>query len=109
MEPLDGSLPARQITHDDVSGRFGNTIPEWGPDGRRIMYSSDVTQPRKAFGTWVTVLGDAHPPYQLIAVGGRAAWSPDGTKVAFDRWTAKDPGVIFMLELGGKRLPVVKP
>ena len=107
--PLDGSLPPRQILHDDVSGRIGNTNPEWGPDGKRIMYSSDVNQPRKAHDVWVTVLGDPHPPYLLVSTGARATWSPDGTKVAFDRWTAKDSGVIFTLELGGKRLPVVKP
>ncbi len=105
---LDGSAPARRITPECPPGRQGYWYPAWGPDGKRVLFASDQEHPGKGFDVFAMVLDDPHPPVKL-ADGIRPSWSPDGTRVAFDGWTARDPSVLFVLELGGKRLPVVRP
>ena len=109
IAPLEGGGPARRVATPDSAGRTGPIYPSWGPDGKRLMYSDDLTHPREAHDTYVLILGDPHPPARLVS-GGRATWSPDGTKIAYDGWSDKrGTGAIFVLELGGKRLPIVKP
>jgi hypothetical protein len=80
------------------------------PRCRRILFANDLTHPAGAQDTCVLVNDDPHEPYLLIAGGTRANWSPDGTKAVFDRAATGRPGsTLFVMELGGKRLPVVKP
>lgn len=105
---LDGSAPPRKITSDDPSGRLGSRYPAWSPDGKRMLFASDVNYPKKSWDIFAVVLNDPHPPHKL-GLGCRPTWSPGGTKIAFDRWTRRDPAQIFIMELGGKRLPIVKP
>ena len=109
VAPLGGVQPCRLLIPDPAPGRFGPTYPSWGPDGRRLLFSNDITHPSGDQDTCVLVNGDPHEPYMLIAGGARANWSPDGTKVVFDRATPGGAGSrIFVMALGGKRLPVVK-
>ncbi len=109
VSPLDGSLPPRSITPDyDSDTRQGAFGPTWAPDARRIAYSSDEQHPKRVFDMFVQVVGDPHPPV-CYGYGQSPVWTPDGTGIAYFVWTREDPGAIFVLELGGRRLPIVKP
>lgn len=108
VAPLDGSAPPRKIILEDPAGRFGSRFPDWGPDGRRLLFSDDRDWAKRALDTFVVVLDDPRPPVKLFH-GSRATWSPDGTRITFDKWTPRDRGQIFVTDLGGKRLPIVEP
>ncbi len=105
---LDGSLPPRRISADYVGARLGYSGPAWAPDCRRLAYTTDEDHPSASWDILVQVLDDPHPPLKLLH-GSRPSWSPDGTKLVFDTWTARDRGALFIAQLGGKRLPPVKP
>ena len=64
----DGSAPA-------ALGVNGG-LPRWSPDGRMILYNAGgAITAMRADGTGATTLAE----------GGNATWSPDGTRIAFDR------------------------
>lgn len=109
LAPLDGSALARRLTHDSVAGRNGNFYPSIAPDGKRVIWSSDARNPGHSYDTHVLVVDDPRPPVTLIAPGARATWSRDGRRIAFDRWTPGAYSQIWIMELGGKRLPLVEP
>ncbi len=107
--PLDGSRPPRRLTDEyDPATRAGNTHPAWGPDGKRVCYLSDEDDPKRNFYAYVRVIGDPHPALRL-GTRGFHTWFPDGTKILANMWLPSGPGGLLILELGGKRLPVVKP
>jgi hypothetical protein len=67
-----------------ASGNSGNRNPAWSPDGRRIVFESDVATPgfndvyvMNADGSGATNLTNA-PSWDAMPT-----WSPDGTKIAF--------------------------
>lgn len=82
----DGS-GVRQLT----DGEFSSIEPAWSPDGRRIAYSrSDGSTGGEAL--WVMGADGSNKEPLVInprtgspQLGNRPAWSPDGTKLAFDR------------------------
>src|SRR5829696_4020242 len=86
MNP-DGS-GLTQLTDDDVH-QFG---PTWSPDGRRIVFTQwdDVAQRGELRSLAV---GGASTPITTPPAGAsdlEAAWSPDGTLIAFSRYIGSD-------------------
>lgn len=82
----DGS-GVRQLT----DGEFSSTDPAWSPDGTRIAYARS-TGSTAGDALWV-MDADGGNKEPLVTnprtgnpqLGNRPAWSPDGTKLAFDR------------------------
>ena len=74
----DGSDP-RQLTHP-TTVQENDREPRWSPDGTRIAYTHDGTDP----GIYV-MQADGSNPRRLTDSGGGAVWSPDGTRIAFTR------------------------
>lgn len=82
----DGS-GVRQLT----DGEYSSTEPAWSPDGTRIAYARS-TGSTAGDALWV-MAADGSNKEPLITdprtgnpqLGNRPAWSPDGTKLAFDR------------------------
>lgn len=58
--------------------------PDWAPDGRRLV----VTRTRTPRGLFIRDRGQLRP----LAVGSAAAWSPNGTLIAFTARDARDGG-----------------
>lgn len=109
VAPLDGSLPPRIITAEYPGGtRIGHALPAWAPDGKRITLLSDQHRPNQGMDMFAMLPDDPHPPV-LLARGGPGVWSPDGTWIVYTAWSQQDPGGMFVLRLGGKRLPIVEP
>lgn len=79
----DGGLP-RRLTRQPTTGDDVFSSPQWSPDGRTIAYFSGVG------GTgdvWSVSVDGAD---ERVLIGGpgneyRAAYSPDGSRIAFDR------------------------
>ena len=89
--PAEGGEP-RQLTFEPdavpTSERMGanNMVVNWLPDSRRILYLSR----RDTFNTWFgrlfTIGVDGGLPVRLpIDKGGLTSFSPDGTKIAYNR------------------------
>jgi Tfp pilus assembly protein PilF len=109
VAPLDGSRAPRCISPDyPPDSRLGNGHPSWAPDGTRLAYLSDERTPKTNYANYAQVIGDQHFPV-FLAGGTGAAWSPDGTEIIYTAWRPHDPSAIFVLHLGGKRLPPVRP
>jgi hypothetical protein len=81
----------------------------WAPDGTRLAYLSDIWTPQQSFSLCAQVVGDPHSPVVLTRGVICSAWLPDGTGIIYTDWRPHDPGAIFVLHLGGKRLPIVRP
>jgi Tol biopolymer transport system component/DNA-binding winged helix-turn-helix (wHTH) protein len=89
----------------------GNELyPTFSPDGSQIAFAWDGDPPpgSKGFDLYVKVIGSenllrlTHRPSDSIA----AAWSSDGTQIAFHRMAGPDTGIYVVPALGGveKRL-----
>lgn len=99
----DGS-GLRQLTHsdfeygpgEDESG-FDGSMPYWSPDGKQIVFSSFYKASSDGPELWVmnadgSNLRPLYAPYpqnpkKLSIVGYNPQWSPDGTKIAYDKCT----------------------
>ncbi len=76
--------------------------PDWSPDGQRVVFV--VTDDRgrdelwvvNADGTDAAVLVDCQDPCAYL---DDPAWSPDGTSVAYSRWTETADARVVTLEL----------
>ena len=98
--------PATQLTHGPGGVLCTNQVPEacsgdpaWSPDGKQIAFSRTVTtpnQPAEQTGIW-TVNADGSGERLLTSRPepqhtNSPAWSPDGTRLAFERGTFDDNG-----------------
>jgi Tol biopolymer transport system component len=93
----DGTSP-EQMT--ETSSMIHNVSPTWSPDSTRIAYSTVECTPAEppacgepiASGLHV-MNADGTEKTLLLNEGnqirsGQLSWSPDGTRIAFDSWTA---------------------
>jgi Tol biopolymer transport system component len=88
----DGTALTRLTT-----GAVSENMPAWSPDGRRIAYAVDGTDPAPSARLWV-MDADGSDKRRLMSPeerGHQPAWSPDGTQIAFaksDRVALTDLG-----------------
>jgi len=91
--PSGGGSPVR-LTHtptlsrDDVSDRMGpnNLVMGWTPDGKSILFRSRMREPNSFLGQLYLVPREGGMSRQLpLPRGGFASYSPDGTKLAYNR------------------------
>jgi len=83
----------QQITGTDRTSHWhDHSVPAWSPDGNRIAYVNENRSSFRADTFEIFVVNAAPKGYsnaiQLTdsEVDWAPAWSPDGTKIAFERW-----------------------
>ena len=83
IEPSGAGL--RQLTH--VGDKRSAAVPDWSPDGAKIVYESNQSGP---FGIWV-MNADGSGQTQLSGQGGFGdfypSFSPDGAKIVYSHCT----------------------
>jgi tricorn protease len=91
--PANGGQPKRltftaTLSRDDVSDRMGpnNIVMTWSPDGKNVIYRSR----KQTFNDFKGQLFDVSVKGGLskelpLATGGFCSYSPDGSKLAFNR------------------------
>jgi len=90
--PAEGGVPRRltytaTLSRDDVSDRMGpnNIVMTW-KDNKTILFRSRMIEPNSFKGELFTVTLDGDIPRQLpLPRGGFATYSPDGSKLAYNR------------------------
>jgi Tol biopolymer transport system component len=103
VAPIDGSEAARKVTTVAVRQRIGEVHADFSPDGRLLAFSSDLDDPGHSFDTYVADVTGAHTDGWLLPGAGRASWSPDGMRIAYDRWVDQARQDVFVVTLGGLR------
>ncbi|MGB8646644.1 MAG: SH3 domain-containing protein [Anaerolineae bacterium] len=115
------------------SGFFGLAI---SPDGNRVAYGNNIWERGRnrqfgcggtfgwsADGAWLACIGmangqfglvkvladdDSHPIF-LTLTGAQPAWSPDGSKIAFVRFTSSRKSEIWMMNSDGTDAHLIVP
>ena len=90
--PAEGGLARRLTFHSDVVPeapmRWGpdNMVVTWTPDGKSIVFLSRRTTYNDWFGQLFLVPREGGFPSQFpVPMGGVTSFSPDGTKIAYNR------------------------
>jgi tricorn protease len=91
--PSEGGVPVRltytaTLGRDDISDRMGpnNIVMTWTPDGKSIIYRSRKQTFNDFVGQLYYVSVDGGLSTELpLSTGGFCSWSPDGSKLAFNR------------------------
>ncbi len=90
--PADGGEATRLTYHSDVvrrpPTRWGpdNMVVTWTPDGKNIVFLSRRTTFNSWFGQLFTISKNGGLPVQMpLPKGGTLTYSPDGTKIAYNR------------------------
>lgn len=91
--PRGGGLPVRHLSFDEAASFFAR--PAWSPNGRSILFNGRspdgellLINERKQ-GPLMTISAEGGRARVLIDRGADAAWSPDGTRIAFMRREAR--------------------
>lgn len=105
----DGSIPEIHVMNADGSGATNVTnhpafdyAPAWSPDGTKIAFVSDRDGAWGIFvmdpdGGGVTRLTTEEAPIgDLYGGDGGPIWSPDGTRILFQRFTAQEQALYVM-------------
>jgi len=91
-------------TRQDVRQEWGPVrariiqTPVQSPDGRQLAFS--------ALGSIYTMRLEAHARPRRIADGFQPSWSPDGKRLVFVRWNARDGGQVWMAAPGGEAVRI---
>jgi hypothetical protein len=102
--PLEGGAVA-EIYSDWVQARF----PALSPDGRTLAVSVNLTDDAATgWETWLLDVGGENPRH--VAEGYDASWSPDGTKLYFERFYEAEPPVrLAVLDVAtGETTPLLR-
>jgi tricorn protease len=91
--PATGGEPKRltytaTLGRDEVSDRMGpnNIVMGWTPDGKNVLFRSRMRSFNDFIGQLYTVPVEGGMPEELpLPRGGFASYSPDGTKLAYNR------------------------
>jgi tricorn protease len=91
--PAEGGVPVRltytaTLGRDDISDRMGpnNIVMTWTPDGKNIIYRSRKQSFNDFIGQLYSVPVTGGLSAELpLSTGGFCSYSPDGTKLAFNR------------------------
>jgi len=93
LMPAEGGVPKRltftpSLSRDDISDRMGpnNLVMGWTPDGRNIVFRSRMREWNDFNGQLYLVPAAGGMPEELpLPRGGFCSFSPDGTKLAYNR------------------------
>src|SRR5262249_4118459 len=92
-------LPIGPATRQDVRQETGPVhvriiqTPVASPDGRWLAFS--------ALGSLYRLRLDGHSHAQRLTDGFQPGWSPDGRRLAFVRWRARDAGQVWEIDARG--------
>jgi len=97
--PADGSTAPVRISPKPAGANFFETDPAFSPDGTMIAFSR--SNPTGGADVWVSPFDPASPvlpgtgSWTKVTSGadGQPTWSPDGTKIAFERAITWSPTI----------------